>query len=142
MAATNPAVGVGAAAGSRRVGTSVPFLITLLAVGGAVADVQGVAISPLLNTMVKDLGLTPSQTSWALTSMSVAAAVTIGFVSRAADVFGQKKLLVPLTVIGLLGAVVAALSTSFLGLLVGRCLIGASITAPAPSSSELACVRW
>jgi MFS family permease len=92
---------------------------------------MGVSLLPLIGTMTADLQLSPTQLSWALTSMSVAAAVGMGFISKAADVYGHKKVLVPMTAVGLLGAIIAALSDSFLMLTIGRVLMGVSITAPA-----------
>jgi MFS family permease len=119
-----------AAAAAAGIGGSVTFLIVLLAVGGAVSDVQGVALLPLVGTMTKDLHLTATQTSWALTSLSVAAAVTLGLVARTADIIGHRRLLVPLTALGFAGAIIAALSGSFFTLTLGRVLMGCAISAP------------
>lgn len=108
----------------------VPFFMVLLAMTGIVTDIQGVALSPLIGTMTRDLHLSAGQVSWTINAVSVASAVSLGLASRYADIAGHKKVLVPLMAIGLVGSVLCALSTSFVMLVVGRALTGLAISAP------------
>jgi MFS family permease len=102
----------------------------LLAMTGIVTDIQGVALLPLVGTMTRDLGLSSSQVSWTLNALSVASAVSLGLISRYADIAGHKKVLVPLMAVGLVGCVVCALAHTFVILLLGRVLTGLAISAP------------
>jgi MFS family permease len=106
------------------------FALAILLVVGCVTDVQGVALLPLLPKMVEALGLTASQTSWALNSLSIATAVMVGLSARYADIIGHRRVLLPLLALGVIGSVICALAGSFIVLLVGRVLLGLAVSAP------------
>jgi MFS family permease len=80
--------------------------------------------------MAADLTLSPAQTSWALNAQGIAAILAVSTTSRLADIFGHKRLLVPLMAIGTIGSVLAALASSFVMIVIGRGLIGFAIAAP------------
>ncbi|MDO8212003.1 MFS transporter [Conexibacter sp. CPCC 206217] len=108
----------------------IPFFLVLLAATGIVTDIQGVALLPLVGTMASDLGLSASQTGWALNALSLASAVVLGLSARYADIVGHRRVLVPLMTLGVVGSVVCALASSFELLVVGRVLTGVAISAP------------
>jgi MFS family permease len=125
-----------AAEGRTPLARSVPFTHTFafamvaLALVGVMSDVQAVALQPLIGTMTADLKLSPAQVSWALNAQAISAILAVSATSRLADILGHKKLLVPLMAIGTVGAVVAALASSFFMIIAGRALIGFGIAAP------------
>jgi MFS family permease len=106
------------------------FAFLLLMTTGVMNDVQGVALQPMVGVMAADLSLSPSQTSWALNAQSIAAIIAVSTTARLADIFGHKRLLVPLMFIGTLGSVLAALASSFVMIAAGRALIGFAIASP------------
>ncbi|KXF48843.1 hypothetical protein AXA44_27625 [Rhodococcus sp. SC4] len=104
--------------------------MTLLLLTGVATDIQSVALSPLVGTMMADLGLSSSQVSWALNALLAGAAIGAGVVSRLGDLIGHRKVLLPVLFIGLLGCVLGALSTGFTMLVIGRFLMGVAVTTP------------
>ena len=80
--------------------------------------------------MAGELDLTPSQTSWALNAQAIAAILAVSTTARLADIFGHRRLLVPLMVIGTVGSVLAAIADGFVMLCLGRAMIGFAIAAP------------
>src|SRR3954447_8008394 len=115
-------------AGRRSATNSATYMLVFLLVVGCVTDVQGVALLPLLGKMVEALGLSSSQTSWALNSLSIATAVMVGLSARYADIIGHRKVLLPLLTLGIVGSILCALSKSFGMLLVGRVVLGLAVS--------------
>jgi len=109
---------------------SAAFALTFLLIIGCVTDVQGVALLPLLGKMEAALHLSGAETSWAINSLSIATAVMVGLSARSADVFGHRKVLIPMLSFGVVGSVLCALASSFALLLVGRVVIGLCVCAP------------
>jgi MFS family permease len=105
-------------------------LLSLLLSTGIVADIKGVALSPLVGTMTKELALTTAEVSWAINAMGLGAAIGVGATSRLGDLVGHRKVLIPLAALGLLGVIMAALATSFLPLAIGRFLMGLAVATP------------
>ncbi|MDO8187950.1 MFS transporter [Conexibacter sp. JD483] len=116
--------------GTVALGASIPFFLVLLATTGIVTDIQGVALLPLVGTMVADIGLTGAQTSWALNALGLASAVVLGLSARYADIVGHRRVLIPLMLLGVVGSIVCALASSFVMLVIGRALTGMAISAP------------
>ena len=92
---------------------SAAFALTFLLIIGCVTDVQGVALLPLLGKMEAALHLSGAETSWAINSLSIATAVMVGLSARSADVFGHRKVLIPMLSFGVVGSVLCALANSF-----------------------------
>jgi MFS family permease len=109
---------------------SVAFALSFLLIIGCVTDVQGVALLPLLGKMAAALKLSSAEVSWALNSSSVATAVMVGLSARAADIFGHRRVVIPMVALGIVGSVLCALAPSFQLLLVGRIVIGLCVCAP------------
>ncbi|MGH3252562.1 MAG: MFS transporter [Trebonia sp.] len=109
---------------------SATFALTFLLIIGCVTDVQGVALLPLLGKMEEALHLSAAETAWAINSLSIATAVMVGLSARSADIFGHRKVLIPMLSLGILGSVLCAVASSFPLLLVGRVIIGLCVCAP------------
>lgn len=122
--------GVTQAPVQRAVADRVPLLIALLLSTGVAADIQGVALSPMVGTMTADLSLSSSQASWALNALMLGAAIGVGITSRLGDLIGHRKVLLPMVLVGLLGAVLGALADGFLMLVIGRFLMGLAVATP------------
>lgn len=109
---------------------SATFALTFLLIIGCVTDVQGVALLPLLGKMEAALHLTAAETSWAINSLSIATAVMVGLSARSADIFGHRRVLIPMLSFGVVGSVLCAVASSFPLLLIGRVVIGLCVCAP------------
>jgi MFS family permease len=106
------------------------YAMVLLGMVGVMNDVQGVALGPLVGTMAGELRLTPAQTSWALNAQAIAAILAVSTTARLADIFGHRRLLIPLMAIGTVGSVLAAVADGFAMICAGRAMIGFAIAAP------------
>lgn len=97
------------------------FLICLYVVlmGGFLGKVI-----PLVTAIDREIGTTPSQSSWLISITSVAAVVIAPFVGRLTLRFTHRSLMTAGVVIGIVGSVVAALGTSFVTILIGRLIEG------------------
>jgi MFS family permease len=104
--------------------------VAVLLATGIVADMQGVVLSPLIGVMTKDLNLTSSQVSWTLNALLLGGAISVGLTSRLGDHIGHKKVLLPLSVLGLIGAVLAATAHGFVPIAAGRFLMGVAVCTP------------
>jgi MFS family permease len=109
---------------------SAAYALTFLLIIGCVTDVQGVALLPLLGKMESALHLSAAETAWTLNSLSIATAVAVGLSARSADIFGHRKVVIPMVSFGIIGSVLCALAPSFPLLLVGRIVLGLSVCAP------------
>lgn len=103
--------------------------VTLMMTAVIVADIQGVALSPLVGPMMADLGLDGAQVSWVLNGLTLVGAMFTGLISRLGDAVGPKRVLVPIILASLVGSVLCAVATDFTWLLVGRLLLGLGIPA-------------
>jgi len=104
--------------------------MALLISTAIVSDIQGVALSPMVGTMASDLSLSSAQVSWALNIFNLAGAISVGLTSRLGDLIGHRKVVLWLGLVGLCGAILAALSDGFLMLLIGRAMLGFAVTTP------------
>jgi MFS family permease len=90
-----------------------------------VALMQTIVI-PLLPNLPGILGVTADDASWLVTATLLSSAVTTPVVSRAADMYGKRKMMVVCLTIVMVGSVVAAVG-SFLWVLIGRTLQGFAV---------------
>ncbi|WP_354226192.1 MFS transporter [Arthrobacter bambusae] len=87
-------------------------------------EVGALMAIPLYTSMSVELGLTPTQVSWALLSTLLMGAVSIAFLSKAGDLFGHRKLLLVSVSMIFIGYVISALAVNFETLVIGRALVG------------------
>ena len=89
---------------------------------GAHADPGGAAASGL----PRILGVTADDASWLVTATLLSSAVATPIVSRSADMYGKRKMMVVCLAIMVAGSVMAAVGGIFLWLIIGRALQGFS----------------
>jgi MFS family permease len=82
------------------------------------------SVTPLVGTIVATSTLSGSEVGWVLNALMLGAAVSIGLTSRAGDKYGHRKVLIVLTILALVGCLLAATATDFWPLVIGRFLSG------------------
>lgn len=98
--------------------------ITVLASCGVIAAWQSTLMIPLLPELPRLIGVSPENASWLITATLLTAAVSTPIVSRMADMYGKRRMLVVSLSVLLGGSVICAIFTSFAALLVGRAMQG------------------
>ena len=83
-------------------------------------------VVPLLPDFPRILGVTADDASWLVTATLLSSAVATPIVSRSADMYGKRKMMVVCLAIMVAGSVIAAVGGSFLWLIIGRALQGFS----------------
>ncbi|MET3774347.1 MFS family permease [Arthrobacter nitrophenolicus] len=81
-------------------------------------------VIPLLPDFPVILGVTADDASWLVTATLLSSAVATPIVSRSADMYGKRKMMVLCLAVMVAGSVVAAVGGSFLWLVIGRALQG------------------
>lgn len=102
-----------------------PAAITaVLALSGTLVSLMQTLVVPLLPDFPEILGVTADDASWLVTATLLSSAVATPIVSRSADMYGKRKMMVVCLAIMVAGSVLAALGGSFLWLVLGRTLQG------------------
>lgn len=104
--------------------TSSTVLVTVLCMSGTVVALQQTLIIPLLADFPGILGIDYASASWLVTATLLTAAVATPIVSRLADMFGKRRMMVVSLLTMVLGSVIAAVGATFPAMLVGRGLQG------------------
>ncbi|REE99577.1 MFS transporter [Thermomonospora umbrina] len=100
-------------------------VVPLLAFLGVMAYALSMAVvTPALPLIQEGLGTTPGGAAWALTAMTLSAAVGTPLIGRLGDMFGPRRVLLVVLAVTVVGMVVAALATSLPVLLAGRAVAG------------------
>ncbi|MFC9788402.1 MFS transporter [Rhodococcus sp. NPDC127528] len=107
---------------TRRVPSSV--LVAVLCMSGTVVALQQTLIIPLLSDFPAILDIDYASASWLVTVTLLTAAVATPIVSRLADMFGKRRMMVVALLTMVLGSVIAAVGATFPAMLVGRGLQG------------------
>ncbi|MFE3291287.1 MFS transporter [Rhodococcus sp. NPDC059234] len=107
---------------TRRVPSTV--LVAVLCMSGTVVALQQTLIIPLLSDFPAILGIDYTSASWLVTATLLTAAVATPIVSRLADMFGKRRMMVVSLLTMVLGSVIAAVGATFPAMLVGRGLQG------------------
>lgn len=97
----------------------------LCSCGIAVALMHTVVI-PLLPILPGQLKVTTADVTWLVTATMLTGAVSAPVFGRLGDLFGRRRVLIVILGLMAAGSVLAALSWSYLSLLIGRCLQGAA----------------
>ncbi|MGC0364440.1 MFS family permease [Rhodococcus sp. 27YEA15] len=104
------------------------LITAILCLSGTVVALQQTLVIPLLPDFPHILGITSDDASWLVTVTLLTSAIATPIVSRLADMFGKRRMmLVSMTMI-VLGSLVAAIGGNFVSLLVGRGLQGFAIS--------------
>jgi MFS family permease len=99
--------------------------VPLLAFLGVMAYALPMAVvSPALPIIGRELHVSPAETAWALTGMTLSASVGTPVIGRLGDLYGPRRVLLAVLPVGILGQVISALAFSMPMLLGGRVLAG------------------
>jgi predicted MFS family arabinose efflux permease len=99
-------------------------VVTLTYLGFTLQLLQ-VGIVPLLPTIGKQLHIGVADASWLITSSLLSGAVALALISRLADLYGKKPMILVSLALVLAGCLIDCFATSFPLLIVGRVLMGA-----------------
>ena len=112
---------------STRSSSKSPGAITaVLALSGTLVALMQTLVVPLLPDFPGILAVTADDASWLVTATLLSSAVATPIVSRSADMYGKRKMMVVCLAIMVAGSVVAAVGGSFLWLIIGRAMQGFS----------------
>ncbi|MGO2619504.1 MAG: MFS transporter [Glutamicibacter ardleyensis] len=105
---------------------SVPSWATtaVLALCGMVVALQQTLVIPLLPDFPVILGVSTEDSSWLVTATLLSAAIFTPVISRMADMYGKRKMLLLALAVMTVGSLVAAIGGSFGALIVGRAMQG------------------
>ncbi|KAB7741463.1 MFS transporter [Nostocoides sp. F2B08] len=104
--------------------SSTGAIIVVLALCGTLVSLQQTLVLPLLPDFPDILGTSIDNASWLVTVTLLTAAVGTPIVSRLADMFGKRLMLILCMWAVIAGSVIAALSTDLAALIAGRGLAG------------------
>ena len=99
-------------------------VIAILSLCGTVVALQQTMVVPLLPEFPGILGVSSDDASWLVTATLLTSAVATPIMSRLADMFGKRLMMILSMVAMTAGSVLAALGGHFLTLIVGRSLQG------------------
>ena len=100
------------------------LLVPVLCLCGTTVTLQQATVVPLLPDMPRLLGISVEDTSWILTSTLLASAVATPVLSRLADMFGKRLIMLVCLVMMSIGSALAALDFGFAAMITGRSLQG------------------
>lgn len=100
------------------------LLTTVLCLSGVVVALQQTLVVPLLHEFPDILGVDYASAAWLVTITLLTAAVATPIVSRLADMFGKRRMMLVSLATMIAGSVLAALGGTFLTVLIGRGLQG------------------
>ncbi|WP_067441042.1 MFS transporter [Nocardioides jensenii] len=99
-------------------------VITVLSLAGMLAALQQTLVVPLTPEIPQILGVSDADASWMVTITLLTGAVATPIVSRLADMFGKKRMILTALVCMVAGSLMLAIGTGFVTALVGRALQG------------------
>ncbi|MFD9092015.1 MFS transporter [Streptomyces collinus] len=105
----------------RRAGGAV---VPVLAFAGIVVAVMQTLLVPVIKDLPQLLDTAPSNATWVLTSTLLSGAVATPIMGRLGDLYGKRRLLVLSLAVMVVGALVSALTSQLLTMIVGRTLQG------------------
>lgn len=104
--------------------SSTTLIIVVLALCGTLVSLQQTLVLPLLPDFPEILGTSSDNASWLVTVTLLSAAVGTPIVSRLADMFGKRLMLIFCMWAVIIGSIIAALSESLATVILGRGLSG------------------
>lgn len=106
--------------------TNVRVIIAVLSLCGLAVSLQQTSLVPALADLHHTLNSTPEDASWVITVTLLTSAVSMPIISRIADMFGKRKMLILCLVFVTVGSLVGAIGESLATVLIGRGLQGLS----------------
>lgn len=101
------------------------MVVAVLALAGLCSSFMFTLVVPLQAELPALLNASREDTSWVVTITLLVAAVATPISGRLGDMYGKRRIVVVLLVLLVLGSIIAAASTSIIGVIVGRALQGA-----------------
>ncbi|MDQ0990593.1 MFS transporter [Streptomyces sp. V3I7] len=99
-------------------------LVPVLAFAGIVVAVMQTLLVPVIKDLPQLLGTAPSNATWVLTSTLLSGAVATPIMGRLGDLYGKRRMLVLSLAVMVAGALLSALTSALLPMIVGRTLQG------------------
>jgi len=100
-------------------------IVAVLALGGLCASFMFTLVVPIQSALPALLDAPREDTAWVVTATLLTAAVATPISGRLGDMYGKRRIVLVLLALLVLGSVIAALSTSIVGVIIGRALQGA-----------------
>lgn len=127
MTATSPATMTGRPATTRSRRRPTGLVVSVLALAGLVVAVMQTLVVPLIPELPQLLGVSTEDASWLITATLLAGAVATPSLSRLADMFGKRRIMMTSLAALTLGSVIAGISSALGPLIVARSLQGCGI---------------
>lgn len=102
-------------------------IVAVLALTGLASSFMFTLVVPIQAELPELLGASREDTAWVVTVTLLVAAIFTPIAGRLGDMYGKRRIVLLLLGLLILGSVVAAFSTSLLGVLIGRALQGAVV---------------
>ncbi|MEV5846890.1 MFS transporter [Streptomyces sp. NPDC051985] len=99
-------------------------VVPVLAFAGIVVAVMQTLLVPVIKDLPQLLGTEPSNATWVLTSTLLSGAVATPIMGRLGDLYGKRRMLVLSLAVMVVGALISALTSELLTMIVGRTLQG------------------
>ncbi|MER6329729.1 MFS transporter [Streptomyces sp. NPDC014983] len=99
-------------------------VVPVLAFAGIVVAVMQTLLVPVIKDLPQLLHTAPSNATWVLTSTLLSGAVATPIMGRLGDLYGKRRMLVTSLAVMVIGALVSALTSQLLTMIVGRTLQG------------------
>ncbi|MEV6111645.1 MFS transporter [Streptomyces sp. NPDC052109] len=99
-------------------------VVPVLAFAGIVVAVMQTLLVPVIKDLPQLLDTAPSNATWVLTSTLLSGAVATPIMGRLGDLYGKRRMLVLSLAVMVVGALVSALTSQLLTMIVGRTLQG------------------
>ncbi|MPY63303.1 MFS transporter [Streptomyces spongiae] len=99
-------------------------IVPVLAFAGIVVAVMQTLLVPVIKDLPTLLDTAPSNATWVLTSTLLSGAVATPIMGRLGDLYGKRRMLVLSLAVMVVGALVSALTSTLLPMIVGRTLQG------------------
>ncbi|MFI1535810.1 MFS transporter [Streptomyces anandii] len=99
-------------------------VVPVLAFAGIVVAVMQTLLVPVIKDLPQLLDTSPSNATWVLTSTLLSGAVATPIMGRLGDLYGKRRMLIASLAVMVAGALVSALTSTLLPMIVGRSLQG------------------
>ncbi|EST23853.1 MFS transporter [Streptomyces roseochromogenus] len=99
-------------------------VVPVLAFAGIVVAVMQTLLVPVIKDLPQLLSTAPSNATWVLTSTLLSGAVATPIMGRLGDLYGKRKMLILSLAVMVAGALISALTSQLLTMIVGRTLQG------------------
>ncbi|WP_433799175.1 MFS transporter [Actinomycetospora sp. CA-084318] len=112
-----------------RPGASPALVVAVLSSVGLIASLCMTLVVPIVPQLPGLLATTPANASWVITATLLGGAVATPIAGRLGDMIGKRRVLVATLALLVVGALICALTSSLVPVLVGRSLQGVAVSA-------------